>query len=84
MAIVGGGGRLSITTRLMIVGGLMAGILWLALDMINSAWIESLVRDSTREELRNDAETGRVRFRQNLNTMFSIAGMAANSVPVER
>jgi len=83
MAIVGGGSRLSITTRLMIVGGLAAAILWFALDMMNSAWIDSLVNETMREGVRSEAETGHVRFRKSLNSMFAVAGLAANSVAVD-
>lgn len=84
MALLGRGGRLSITSRLMIIAGLAAGVLWLALDMINTAWVDALVHDSVQDQLHSDAEFGRARFRQNLNTMFAIAGLAATSVPVDQ
>lgn len=68
----------------MIVGGIAAVILWLVLDMINSSWIDTLAHDTIRDEMRNDAAAGSARFRNNLDSMFTMAGLAATSVAVDQ
>ena len=82
MGIGGSLSRFSMTSRLMVGGTLVAVVLWFALDMLHSARIDAIVHANIVDQMRQQAEAGRNRFRDTLVNIFSMtATLAATQRP---
>jgi two-component system cell cycle sensor histidine kinase PleC len=77
-------GHLRMTTRLLVAGLVVAGLLWWALDINHSARIVELVYQEQNAALGNEARRDRLRFDASLKAQFTLTRLLAGSRSVAR